>query len=121
MKNTQVHNNKLRIITRRDLTAGYQAVQSLHAIPEFQKEHTNIYNSWYNNSNYIAFLSVSNEEDLCSLAKKAIEAGIAVSKFFEPDLGGQLTSIALEPCDASSRITSSLPRALKEYENNNLS
>jgi len=39
--------------------------------------------------------------------------------FLEPDIGNQLTAIALEPTDKSYRLTSNLPLALKEISYGN--
>jgi len=38
----------------------------------------------------------------------AITKNIEVSVFREPDINNEITAIALEPCDGSTRITSDL-------------
>jgi len=37
--------------------------------------------------------------------------------FFEPDIGNQLTAIALEPSERAGKLTSNLPLALKDLTN----
>jgi predicted transcriptional regulator len=102
------------------MSAGYQSVQSIHAGFQFSCEHPVEFQNWYKNSNYIANLSVANEAELISLYEKLSAKGIIVSLFQEPDVDGQVTAIAIEPGELSSKMTSSLPKALREYENPNL-
>ena len=115
---TQI-NPKLTIISRRDLTAGYQAVQATHAAILFSYEHPIITKNWYQNSNYLAQLSVSNEEDLLILVEKLKSRNIAVSVFQEPDIDNQVTAIAIEPTEITKRLTSNLPLMLREYDQEN--
>lgn len=109
----QVH-QKLIVITRRDLAPGYQAVQAAHAAIEFQHEHPQISKEWNTYSKYLIFLSVENENELKFLLQKAQIRNIVYSTFNEPDIGNQLTAIALEPSEISYKLTSGLPLALKE-------
>ena len=103
------------MVTRRDISPGYQAVQAGHAAIQFQMEHPDIAKSWYNESNYLAFLSVEDENDLHILSQKCINKGINISVFREPDIGNQITAIAIEPCDKAKKICSKLPLLLQEY------
>jgi hypothetical protein len=105
----------LYIITRRDLTPGQQMLQSAHAAIEFQHEHVEIAIWWNIHSKYLVFLSVENELELHKLLEKIKLYAIKHSTFFEPDLGNQLTSIAIEPSELSQKLTSRLPLALKEF------
>ena len=109
MKDTQIKNNKLIIITRRDLSIGIQAVQAGHAAVQFQYEHPELATNWYNNSNYLIFLTTGNEDDLQKLIDKANSSNIQISIFREPDINNQITAIALEPCEQSRKMSSSLP------------
>ena len=109
---TQVH--KLTIVTRKDITPGYQLVQSTHSIIQFAFEQPKIAKEWYKDP-YLAVLSTQDENSLKQLISKAKEKGIKVSIFREPDIGNAITAIALEPSDATRRLTSSLPLALKEF------
>jgi hypothetical protein len=83
-------------------------VQSAHAGIQFQHEHPELAKNWFHNSNYLIFLTVSNEEELQTLIDKAITQNIIVSVFREPDINNEITAIALEPCDDSKRLTSTL-------------
>ena len=107
--------SKLIVVTRRDLSPGAQAAQLTHAAQQFEKEHSNIQNEWYFKSNYIALLSTDNEESLKNLLLKANIRGIKCSAFCEPDLDNQLTAVAFEPCEGTSKLCSNLPLAFKEY------
>ena len=104
---------KLIVITRRDLSPGYQAVQSCHAAIEFQYEYPEIAREWNTNSKYLIFLSVENEEKLQKLLTKIQIRSIKYSTFFEPDIGNQLTAICIEPGQESQKLTSNLPLTLK--------
>ena len=107
-------NHKLIVITRRDITPGYQAVQAGHAAIQFQHEHPEIARSWYQQSNYLIFLSVSDEASLYSFIEQAKLRDIKVSVFREPDINNEITAITLEPSEESRKLTSNLPLALKE-------
>ena len=114
MKKVVYGQSKLIVITRRDLSPGQQAVQSAHSAIEFQHEHPEIAKEWNTNSKYLIFLSVENEEELQKLLQKAQIRNLKYSTFFEPDIGNQLTAIALEPGQISEKLVSNLPLALKE-------
>lgn len=107
-------NEKLRVVSRRDIRFGYQAVQSGHALVQFQHEHPELAKLWYNQSNYLAFLTVANEEELEMLIRKAESRGINYSVFREPDMGNEITAVAFEASDDARRITSSCPMMGKE-------
>ena len=113
-------NKKLIVVTRQDLTPGYQAVQSIHALPEFAKEHPETYQHWYNTSKYIALLSVKDEHHIKNLIRKLNEKGIKYSIFLEPDIDNQVTSVSIEPSEEAHHVCKRLPLALKEYDNRNL-
>lgn len=89
-------------------------MQSAHAGIQFQYEHPELAKNWFNNSNYLIFLSVCNEEELKSLIDRAITQNITVSVFREPDINNEITAIALEPCVQSKKLTSGLPLMRKE-------
>lgn len=109
---TQVY--KLTTVTRRDLTAGSQSVQSTHAAVQFIFEHPELSEDWFKKP-YLAQLSVKNEDELKSLIHKLQKNNIKHSIFREPDLGNQITAIAIEPSEKTRRIVSHLPLMLKEY------
>ncbi len=81
----------------------------------FAVEYPSQFKDWYENSQYVACLSIEDEESLLKLADKLRERGIAVSVFREPDFNYKATSIAIEACDQARRLTSNLRLALKDY------
>ncbi len=89
--------------------------QSSHAMSKFAIEHPNQFKDWYQNSQYIACLSIKDEESLLNLVDKLQQRGVAVSVFREPDYNHKATSIAIEACDQGRRLTGSLRLAQKEY------
>lgn len=106
--------DKLFLITRRDISPGYQAVQSCHALRQFTAEHPDVDLEWFNQSNYLALLSVADEVALMKLITKASDAGLRWSAFREPDVGGKITAIAIEPHPTAAQLCKNLPLALKE-------
>lgn len=109
----------MRIVTRRDLSIGVQALQSGHAAIDFQYQHPEIGKEWQIKSNYLAFLTVANEADLIKLITKAILSGIKHTVFREPDIDNQITAVAFEPSEAARKLTSSCPLMGKELTSNN--
>lgn len=113
---TQIH--KLTIVTRQDLTPGYQSAQSVHSSLLFAQEHSVIYNKWYADP-YLALLAIKNEHELLKLISKLEKSKIKFSVFREPDINNQITSICIEPSDATRRLTSSLPKMLRDLYTEN--
>ena len=107
-------NQKLYVIVRGDLSPGYQLVQSNHAIVEFSINFPKLTKRWHEESNYIASLSVNNEDDLLGLLQQCINQGIKCSLFREPDIEYQATAMVIEPSEEAKRLCSRLPLALKE-------
>lgn len=85
----------------------------MHAAIQFAMEHPEINKDWFTNSNYLGFLSVTNEYELHQLIEKALLHGIKISIFREPDIGNQITAIALAPGSKSKKLCSNLPLALR--------
>lgn len=110
MKQTE----KLRVVTRRDLPVGTQATQACHAAIDFQHEHPEEAREWQTKSNYLALLTVADEEALIKLISKALVSGIKFTLFREPDLGNEITAVAFEPSDRGRKLTSSCPLLGKE-------
>ena len=107
--------DKLSLVTRRDIAPGYQAVQSCHAMRQFTAEHSQRDNEWFANSNYLALVSVTDEVELMRLIAEAKDRGLRWSAFREPDVGGQITAIAIEPHPKTAELCKGLPLALKEF------
>ena len=88
-------------------------MQACHALQQFCFEHHEIGREHLERSNYLALLSVENEEKLFEFIKMVSSRGIRHSEFREPDLDGALTAVALEPGKESRRLCSNFPLALK--------
>ena len=103
---------KLVVITRQDISSGYQAVQSCHAAIQFVYDHPGRAGPWFNNSNYLVLLSVKDEEELWKLVEKADKLGLKMSLFKEPDINNQLTAICLEPSILTQKLVKNIQLAL---------
>lgn len=66
---------------------------------------------WHSGSNTLVLLAVPDELALSWLYADAVRAGLRAAPFHEPDLGGALTAIAVEP--AARRLVAHLPLALR--------
>ena len=108
--------DKLYVITRRDIVPGYQGVQSQHAAVQFAFDHAERAAEWFKGSNFLAWLSVADEVELMRLLVAAKDHGIRWSAFREPDVGGAITAIALEPGPKTVDLCKGLPLALKELK-----
>lgn len=106
--------DKLFVVTRRDISPGYQGVQSQHALRQFTADHPERDSEWFKGSNYLAWLSVEDEVELMRLLAGAKDHGLRWSAFREPDVGGQITAIAIEPHPKTIELCKGLPLALKE-------
>lgn len=95
------------------MSPGYQGVQGMHAAIQFMFEHPEFSKEWFVKSNYLGFLSTSNEDCLKQLIEAASKAGVKFSIFREPDIGDQITAIALEPGSKAKKLCSKLPLALR--------
>lgn len=118
MKKTSSYqiNQKLVIITRRDLLPGYQAVQASHCGIDFQHQHPEIAKKWNEQSNYLIILSVENEVQLLKYLEKFKFYNLKTTVFREPDIENQVTAIAVEPGEKTRKLCSRLPLALKEFQ-----
>lgn len=99
------------VITRADLTPGYQAVQSTHSIADFAHEFPEEFKQWKDDSNSIICLSAKSQEHLLKLYEKYKELTPAVI-FYEPDVD-EHTSICLYGSPAIRKKLSHLSLLLK--------
>lgn len=106
-------NQKLYVVTRRDLSTGAQAVQGMHALVEFCLEYPSLAKRWHDKSNYLCFLSVADEQELQELADVAHENYIIRECFYEPDLNDSLTAVVLDATEEASKLVRHLPLALR--------
>jgi hypothetical protein len=89
-------------------------VQAAHSAIDFQHEHMAEATEWQTKSNYLALLTVANEEALTNLVTRAILTGIKYAIFREPDLNNEITAVTFEPSDKARKLTSSCPLLGKE-------
>ncbi|MBO0869885.1 MAG: hypothetical protein J2P15_15095 [Micromonosporaceae bacterium] len=101
-------------MTRRDLPPGTQAVQAAHAALDFAVAYPEILVQWHRASNTLVVLATADEISLSWLCDDAAASGLRLIRFYEPDLGGALTAVALEP--AARRLVAHLPLALNGRE-----
>jgi peptidyl-tRNA hydrolase len=90
-----------------------QACQVAHAALRFALSRPEIARAWQRESETIAVLAAPDELALGRLRADAAGAGLHVVAFHEPDLGGALTALALEPSARPlvRRLPTALPRA----------
>lgn len=112
-----VQEHKLYIITHSDLPTGspsdYLAPQVTHAAMEFAATFPEEWKNWHDTSNSVIILSVPNELKLHEFALKLKEKGIRHVEFREPDIGYELTSLAIVPGPDVKKACSGLPLAGK--------
>lgn len=97
---------RLYVVVRDDLPAGLQCAQACHAAFAYGR------NGSEDVGDNLVVLS-SGFKQLCELEARVIDT-ISHESFREPDLGGELTALAL-PGSASS-LVSSLPLALRDRQ-----
>ena len=103
---------KLVTITRKDLSPGYQLVQSGHSIAEFAHKFPDRFKEWIEKSNYLISLSTKDEAHLFMLYEKLKWADADVVAFTEPDINNQLTAICFYGTPEMRKITNKLKLAL---------
>lgn len=81
---------------------------------QFTAEHPDVDGEWFKSSNYLALLSVPDEVALMKLITKASDSNLKWAAFREPDVGGAITAIAIEPHPTAAELCKNLPLALKE-------
>lgn len=102
--------DRLYIVVRSDLSPGLMCAQACHALRAFCEEHSEVERSWFSSSNNLVVLQVPDENALHKLAQQAQAKGIQYSINREPDLGDQVTAVALAP--EAKKLLRSLPLAL---------
>lgn len=100
---------KLFLVSRKDLREGLRAAMLCHALREFGAGFGTIDDEWYRTSNTLVLLETDDLTSLTSLAERTREAGVPVSLFTEPDLGGELAAIAIAP--SGRKLVQDLPLA----------
>ena len=99
------------VLTRADISDGYQLVQSTHSVANFAAEHPNTFKNWKTESDSIICLSVKDEESLLKYYDK-LNLRTDVSLFWEPDVNAY-TSLCIYGTSQIRKKLSHLPLALK--------
>lgn len=86
--------------------------QACHALRQFTHEHPDLDRCWFEISNRLVILSVPDQPSLRRLRWRAQQQRVCEAAFHEPDLGGALTAIALEPGRLARRLCRGLPLGL---------
>lgn len=89
--------DKLYLIVRQDLLPCQQAVQAAHAMRQWSEDHPAEDRAWFQDSNTLALLGVPTGLELGVILEQALLRGFPVAAFREPDLGNELTALALGP------------------------
>ena len=97
------------------MSPGLQAAQACHTLRQFTEDHPEIDRRWNDESKFLVVLSVPDEAALQHFAQEATDREIAYSVWREPDIDNQVTGIALAPGQATEKLCSQLPLALKEH------
>lgn len=103
------------------MSDGYQAVQSTHAAINFTFEHPTRAGPWFSNSNYLVQLVLKDEKQLKLLIQKLDRANLDVTIFKEPDIGNQITAIAVMLEPDQQVLVSKIPLLFKSKINQNVS
>lgn len=103
--------DRLYVVTRSDLKPGAQLAQSCHAVASFAVAHPEAHRAWATGEANVVCLSAGDELELERLLEQAARAALPSAAFREPDLGGELTAIAL--AGDAARLVSTLPLALR--------
>lgn len=61
-------------------------------------------------------LSVEDEHELLCYIEKFRESNLKFTIFREPDIGNEITSVAIEPSEKAAKLCSNLPLMLKEEQ-----
>lgn len=89
------YNQKFTTVVRDDLSPGQQLVQTAHSIADFAVEHPAEFNAWKHGSNYLCCLE-SGLDGILGLIERLKKLDIKHTIFREPDIGNEITAIAVE-------------------------
>jgi hypothetical protein len=93
------------------LPAEYQIPQAMHAAMEFSQQFREECKSWHSKSNSVIVLAAKDDRELWLFSEKLRKEGLTFSEFREPDIGNELTAIAVVPNDRVKKLCSNLPLA----------
>ena len=99
------------MITHNELPADYQIPQAMHAAMEFSQQFKEECASWHFRSNSVIVLAAKNDKELWEFSQKLKREGLKFSEFREPDIGNELTAIAIVPNERAKKMCSNFPLA----------
>ena len=102
---------KMYVVVRGDIPVGHQMAQSNHAAFRFAVFHPDLTKEWMFYSEYICILATRNGQQLEEYLQRAVDLGLKVAPFTEPDMGNELTAFALEPSPEATFLVSKLKLA----------
>lgn len=102
------------VAVRADLDPGLQMAQGMHAVAQFWATYPSIAEVWYHHSNWLIAVQVPDEQSLLDLANAASAKDLRNIMVREPDLGNEVTAVALEPGTAARKLCAQFPRALRQ-------
>ena len=85
----------------------------MHAAMEFANAEPAACQKWYKNSNSVIVLAAEDDRKLFELSRRLRKKGLNTVEFYEPDIGYELTAIAIEPGPLTKRLCSGLRLAGK--------
>ena len=88
-------------------------MQSAHAAIDFCFEHPSRAGPWHKDSNYIVLLAVHNVKDILHLQGECDKYNLHYTIFREPDIGNEITAIAIEPSPKTKKLVQRLPLMFK--------
>lgn len=100
---------RLYIAVNDQLPIGLAAAQAVHAAFQFSSKHPEMTGAWLRESKYLVIVAVPDETALIRLASRALDAGLLVETWHEPDRGDETTAVALEPGSVARRLCANLP------------
>ena len=100
-------------MTRNDLTLSYQLPQTIHAAIQFANDYYNEFGYNLSANTTVVALAAKDLKELELFTKKLDEIGSRYSKFYEPDIGNELTAIAIVPSPANKKLCSKFKLAGK--------
>lgn len=95
---------KLYVLVRSDLAKNYQAVQAGHAVAEFMLECPGV---WKNET--LVYLKVRDEASLQEWSETLHEMYIIRCPFYEPDIGNEITAVAVLSTPETDKLFKDLP------------
>ena len=86
---------RLYIVVRNDIAPGLQIAQSCHALRAFVERFPELDRAWHESSSNIVVVQCADMPELLCTRDELRAHGVPLAEFFEPDLGGQMTAIAV--------------------------